>query len=76
MFRHLFQVTGSRLVVYRLNGVFTNVCMCANEVRVTLMFNMDNLDCRIYGFTNFSVFQEVYINFTEVGDSDVKRVAR
>lgn len=50
--------------------------MCAWRVLVTLILNVEILDWHIRGFRNVLVFREVYINFVEVGDGDIKMVAQ
>lgn len=44
-------------------------------MRETLIFNVEYLDWRIYGFTRFMVLREVYIKSADVGDVDVKETA-
>lgn len=73
MVRHLVQLVEHEFVVSLVYGAVIVVCMCAREVQITLVFNMDYSDWSICDLTNTLLIWKVYIDFAESGYSNVKR---
>lgn len=62
----------ARPAVYDVDWSFM-FFLCANNVLVTFIHNVNYFNSHTRDLTNFPVFQEFYTNLTEVEDGDVKQ---